>query len=85
MSRGCTTFSAVLYRGVRHTYVSCPLTRVNAMAEKKKKVSVYLDSETLEEVEQEATDQERSISYVISKMVEEQLRNKKDGDKSDDK
>lgn len=55
------------------------------MAEKKKKVSVYLDSETLEEVEQEATDQERSISYVISKMVEEQLRNKKDGDKSDDK
>lgn len=50
------------------------------MAEKKKKVSVYLDSETLEEVEQEATDQERSVSFVISKMIEEQLRQKKSED-----
>ena len=54
------------------------------MAEKKKKVSVYLDSETLGEVEKEAQDQERSISYVISKMVEEQLRNKEEEEKSDD-
>ncbi|ESA35101.1 hypothetical protein N836_13630 [Leptolyngbya sp. Heron Island J] len=51
------------------------------MAEKKKKVSVYLDSETLEEVEQEAQDQERSVSYVISKMVEEQLRKKEEEEK----
>lgn len=44
----------------------------------KKRLIGYFTQETAQRLEQIAKEEERSISYVITKMVEEQLRKKEE-------
>lgn len=47
---------------------------------RKVQVSTYIDPDLLEEVERLAVGDDRSVSYVIAKAIEQQVR-KGDGDK----